>query len=77
MVVVSLGTMAVLMVGTIEGYLVGLSLGLPLGSPLESPNHVAELHDTPLDAPLGLWFGSEVDIFLYSCRLLMDLHEAN
>ena len=35
---VSLGTMYVLMIGTVKGSLVGLSLGLPLGSPLEYPN---------------------------------------
>ena len=46
---VSLGTMDVLVIGTVEGSLVGLSLKLPLGSPIESLN--------PVDV-LGYLFGS-------------------
>ena len=35
---VSLGTLYVLMIGIVEGFLVCLSLKIPLGSPLNSPN---------------------------------------
>ena len=41
LVIVSLGTLYVLIIGAVEGYLVGLTLVLTLGSPLESPNTIA------------------------------------
>ena len=38
LLVFSLGTLYVLMIGIVEGFLVCLSLKIPLGSPLNSPN---------------------------------------
>ena len=55
----SLLPLAILVIGTVGGYLVGLSLVLPLGSPLESPNPGTDLPGTLLGVPLGLRFESE------------------
>ena len=64
------------MIGTLYGSLVGLSRGLPLGSPLESQNSGADLHDTLMGTPIGLWFGSEAVSCLNYYPRLMDFHEA-
>ena len=58
LIVVSLGTLVWLMVGTGEGSFFGLSLGLPLGYPPESTNIGSELSSMLMGGPLGLWFGS-------------------
>ena len=68
---VSLVVLYGLMIGTGEGYVVGLSLVIPLGYPLESPNTGAELSGTLLEAPLGLWFVSEVVVCLCCCCHIM------
>ena len=68
LVSVSLGKLAVLMIGTGEGCLVGLSLRLPLVSPLESPNPGADsvylfvsLNGMVLGMSLGNRIGSLLD----------------
>ena len=52
-------TLAGLIIGTVERYLVGLSLGIPLGYPLEYLNLGYFLSVTLMGAPLWLWFASE------------------
>ena len=76
LVVIPLVPMSGLMLGTGEGPYFGLSLGITLGSPLESPDSGAELTGMLLDAPLGLWFVSEVVRFRCSCRRITDFFEA-
>ena len=63
MVLVSLGELGGLVIGTVEGYLVILSLGLPLGSPIGYPNLRAVLPVPLLSAPIGLLFGYEAFIY--------------
>ena len=72
----SLCTMGVLMIVSLEEYLVGLSLMLPLVYPLGSPNHVYFLAGMLLTALLGLWFGSEVVKCCFSCCHLVDFLKA-
>ena len=72
-----LRTLASLMIGTGERYLVGLSLGLQLRSPLDSPNTGTDLPGTLLGAPIRLWFGSDVlwgYLFLESLPLELLSH---
>ena len=59
-VVVLLGPLYGVIIGTGEGYLGRWSLALTLWSQLEFPNPWAELPGTLLGASIGLWFGSDV-----------------
>ena len=54
-------TLAGLIIGTVERYLVGLSLGISLGYPLEYLNLGYFLSVTLMGAPLWLWFVSEAE----------------
>ena len=73
----SLVSLAELVIGDVEVYLVGLSLVLPLGSPLESPNPGADFTGMLIGELLGLWFGYEVCRYSCFCHRLMDFLEAN
>ena len=63
-VVVSLGILSGLMIGTGEGSLIGLSLGLPLDFPIDSPNPGCDMPDMLLGAHAGSPLGYSINMFL-------------
>ena len=70
MVGFSLGKLAGLMIGTVEGSLVGLSLGITIVTPLEYPNPGDDLPVTLLGAPwvvICFWRGHLL-VLLFSPR---------